>query len=64
MTYRLVGWVLWYIKLCRLFNAESIFMQIVLFQTIHFSMSTQFIKTISISSHSVNPNSSNFANSV
>ena len=37
-----VGWVLWHINLCRLFNAKSIFMQIVLFQTIQFSMSTQF----------------------
>ena len=27
---------------CRLFNAKSIFMQIVLFQTIQFSMSAQF----------------------
>ena len=27
---------------CRLFNAKSIFMQIVLFQTIQFNMSTQF----------------------
>ena len=34
----LVGWVLWYIHLFRLFNAKSIFMTIVLFQTI----STQF----------------------
>ena len=25
----LVGWVLWHINLCRLFNAKSIFMQIV-----------------------------------
>ena len=24
-----VGWVLWHINLCRLFNAKSIFMQIV-----------------------------------
>ena len=38
----LVVWVLWHINLCRLFNAKSIFMQIVLFQTIQFSMSTQF----------------------
>ena len=36
----LVGWVLWHINLCRLFNTKSIFMQIVLFQTIQFSMST------------------------
>ena len=40
---QLVGWVLWYINLCRLFNAESIFMQkSVLFQTIQFSLSTRF----------------------
>ena len=25
----LVGWILWHINLCRLFNAKSIFMQIV-----------------------------------
>ena len=37
-----VGQVLWHINLCRLFNAKSIFMQIVLFQTIHFRISTQF----------------------
>ena len=34
--------VLWHINLCRLFNSKSIFMQIVLFQIIQFSMSTQF----------------------
>ena len=33
---------LWHINLCRLFNDKSIFIQIVLFQTIQFSMSTQF----------------------
>ena len=34
---------LWYIKLCRLFNAKSIFIQkTVLFQTIQFSISRQF----------------------
>ena len=38
----LIVWVLWHINLCGLFNAESIFMQIVLFQTIQFSMRTQF----------------------
>ena len=38
----LVGWVLWLINLCRLFNAKSIFMKIVLFQTIQFSISMQF----------------------
>ena len=26
---RLVGWILWHINLCKLFNAESIFIQIV-----------------------------------
>ena len=36
----LVVWFLWHIKLCRLFNAKSMFIQI--FQTIQFSMSTQF----------------------
>ena len=56
----LVGWTLWHINLGRLFNAESIFMKIVLFQTIQFSISTQFkckysliVKNISISSNSV-----------
>ena len=40
---RLVGCLgLWHINLCRLFNAKSIFMKIVLFQTIQFSISTQF----------------------
>ena len=38
----LVGWVLWHINLCRLFNGDSIFMKIVFFQTIQFSISTQF----------------------
>ena len=36
----LVVYILWHINLSRLFNAKSIFMQIVLFQTIQFSMST------------------------
>ena len=56
----LVGWVLWYINLCRLSNAKYIFMKIVLFQTIQFSISTQLkykysliVKSISISSYSV-----------
>ena len=44
--WRIVGWlfvlVLCHINLCRLFNAKSIFMQIVLFQTIQFSLNTQF----------------------
>ena len=35
-------WVLWYINLCQLFNVKSIFMKIVLFQIIHFRISTQF----------------------
>ena len=38
----LVGWVLWHINLYKLFYAKSIFMHIVLFQTIQFSISTQF----------------------
>ena len=53
------------------FNAKSIFMEIVLFQTIQFSISTQFkcmysliVKNISISSYSVLSSSSNSANSV
>ena len=33
--YVCVGWVLWHINICRLFNAKSIFIQ-----TIQFSMST------------------------
>ena len=58
----LVGWVLWYINLCRLFNAKSIFFykESVLFQTIQFSINTLFkckysliVKNISISSYSV-----------
>ena len=68
----LVGWlVLWHINLCRLFNAKSIFMKIVLFQTIQFRISMQFkcnysliVKNISISSYSVWSSSSNSANSV
>ncbi len=38
----LVGWVSWLINLRRLFNAKSIFMKIVLFQTIQFRISMQF----------------------
>ena len=38
----LVGWFLWHINLCMLFNAKSNFMKIVLFQTIQFNISTQF----------------------
>ena len=39
----MVCWlVVRYINLCRLFNAKSIFIQIVLFQTIQFRISTQF----------------------
>ena len=34
--------ILWNINLCRLFNVKSIFMNFFLFQTIQFSMSTQF----------------------
>ena len=38
------GWVLWLINLCRLVNAKAVYMpkKSVLFQTIQFSMSTQF----------------------
>ena len=32
-----IVWVIWHINLCRLFTAKSIFMQIVVFQTIQFS---------------------------
>ena len=61
----LVVWVLWHINLCRLFNDKSIFMKIILFRTIQFTMSTQFnCQNISISSYSVYLNSSNSANSV
>ena len=51
---------------CRLFNTKSNFMKIVLFQTIQFSISTQFkckysliVKNISGSSHSAQSSSSN-----
>ena len=37
----MVGWVLWHINLCYL-SPNPFFMQIVLFQTIQFSRSTQF----------------------
>ena len=70
----LVGWLVGlfrYINFCRLFNTKSIFMKIVLFQAIQFSISTQLkckyssiVKNISISSYSVLSNSSNSANSV
>ena len=69
-----LGWLvgfLWHINFCRLFNAKSIFMKIVLFQTIQFRMNTQFkrkysliVKNISIWSYSVYSNSSNSANLV
>ena len=56
----LVGWVLWHINHRRLFNANSIFIKIVLFKTIQFSISTKFkfkyiliVKNISISSYSI-----------
>ena len=38
----MVGWFLWYINFCKLFNVKSIFMKIVLFQIIQISISTQF----------------------
>ena len=51
---------LWHINFWRLFHAKSIFMKIVLFQTIQFRISTQFkcknnliVKNISISSYSI-----------
>ena len=44
---------LWYIDICRIFNAKSIFNKwTVLFQTIQFSISL-IVKNISISSYSV-----------
>ena len=56
----LVDWVLWDNNLCRLYNVKSIFMKIVLFQTIQFRISTQFkckycliVINISISNYSV-----------
>ena len=42
-THKLVDWVLWHINFCRLFNVKS-----ALFQTIQFSMSTQFVKIVQI----------------
>ena len=41
----MVGWLFGFYGIsffCRLFNAKSIFMKILLFQTIQFSISTQF----------------------
>ena len=35
-------WVLWHINLWRLYNVRSIFLQILLFHTIQFSISTRF----------------------
>ena len=59
-VFGLFFWVLWHINLCMLLNVKSIFMKIVLFQTIQFNISTQFnckygliVKNISISSYSV-----------
>ena len=56
----LIVWGLWHINLCRLFNAKFIFMQIVLFQTIQFRISTLFkckygliVKNISITNYSI-----------
>ena len=66
IQYWLVGWVLWHINLCRLFNINSIFMQIVLIQK-KFSLAwvhSLIVKNICISSYSVKSNSSNSANSV
>ena len=66
MIGQLVGWILWHINLCRLFNAKSILKKIVLFQTIQYNIRTQFkcnyiliVKNISISSYSVQSSSSN-----
>ena len=50
---RLVGWDLWHCGLCRLFNANSIFIQII-----------DFISNIYISSYSVYSNRSHPAHSV
>ena len=58
--YLLVCLDLWHINLCMLFNAKSIFIQTILFQTIQISISTQFnCQNISISDYSVYSNSSN-----
>ena len=54
------SWVSWHINLCRLFNAKSIFMSVVLFQ--NFSLvwvHSLYVKNISISSYSVYSNSPN-----
>ena len=45
MSINLKGWLFGFYGICGLFNTESIFMQIVLFQTIQFSMGTQCVKT-------------------
>ena len=57
---RLVRWILWHINLCWFLNAKTIFMKIILFQTIPFSISmllkckySLIVKNISISSYSV-----------
>ena len=56
----LVVWGLWHINLCRLFNAKSISLKIVLFQAIQLSISPQFkckycliVENVSISNYSV-----------
>ena len=62
-----VGWLFGYYGISIFVGylmPKQILMQIVLFQAIQFSMSTQFVKNISISSYSVYSNSSNSANSV
>ena len=57
---------LWHIKLCRLFNAKSIFIQIIT-SFKQFSLAwvhSLIVKNISISNYSVYSNSSKSANSV
>ena len=61
----LVGWYLWHIKLCAFFNAKSIFIQIITFQTIRLSwVHSLTVKISSFSSYSVYSNSTNSTNSV
>ena len=52
----LVGWILWHINLCRLFNAKSIFYTNNQFYFKQFSLAwvnSLIVKDISISSYSV-----------
>ena len=56
----LVGWVLWHINLCRLFNAKSIFYVNNQFYFKQFSLAwvhSLIVKNISIANYSVYSNS-------